>query len=786
MTTKTKIIRWSGVLAIFIVGLFTCLSLTVNDNALDLLPENAVSGDIEKLKNMGLVDRLFITLTINDAGGKDAALGGSNLVESVERLGAALEKSDLFSFVLFRLPKGYESGFMRTIVESLPLLLDNSDYGQLERKITSEGIATGLAQSFALLNSPAGIGLKKHVQLDPLGFSLLGLEKLNYLRSELSMAIEDGFFMAKDNRSCLLIAEATKSLTDSKEAEVIRDFLEETYGKTLAPNIEARVIGSLPHTLANATTIQGDLKTLLPVATLLLVCLLGVALRSVKGFLVLAIPLMAAAPAIGLSSLIHGGLSRLALGFGIVLLGIAVDFSIHLYLGQKVVTAGGTTSFSHLKRPIFFATLTTSAVFIILLFSGVPSHRQMATLALIGLLFAVAFSWVLVPTIGRPVSRPVTRRPAGRRQKFLQQRTVIMLVWAAVLGAGIYSWPQLHYNGDLRALDVPDKQVIEDERFFSKVWGEKGEQAFVLVEAENTEDLFERNYKVFNILKQDSGLHFQSLAPLLPGATMQNERRQRWQEFWRLNKDSFSERFLEAAREKGFSDRAFEPFFSWLAKEPLPLTYETYLQGSMAPLVQSLVKERAVSPHYYVMTTVALKGKELATLSRLETEIPGVTVIANAKWRAAVERGLRHDILFLSAAAGIVIVILAALQFKNILSVFAVLAPVFSALSAMSVFAFLTTGELNMMHLIMGIMVIGLSVDYGIFTVCACQDKQHSESGFAVSICAASSLIGFGVLAFAAHPALHALGVTVLAGIGVAWPTALFVSPVILSYKERN
>jgi hypothetical protein len=116
----------------------------------------------------------------------------------------------------------------------------------------------------------------------------------------------------------------------------------------------------------------------------------------------------------------------------------------------------------------------------------------------------------------------------------------------------------------------------------------------------------------------------------------------------------------------------------------------------------------------------------------------------------------------------------------------AVLAPVISALAAMSIFCYLTGRELNMMHLIMGIMVIGLSVDYGIFIVCAKLADRQTSSGRAVSICAASSLIGFGVLAFAGHPALHALGVTVLVGIGVAWPTALLISPVLLVFGKKE
>lgn len=787
MTIKQRVLRWSVVLAIVIAGMFSCLSLSINDNALDLLPEDAVLGDIQKLKNMGLVDRLFITLTVNDSGWEEPSSGRAHLLKSVERLGVELEKSEHFSFVLYHLPKGYESSFMKTLSRSLPLLLESSDYGTLAEKITKEGITSGLDQAFALLNSPAGIGLKRHLQKDPLGFSLLGLEKMNYLRSEFSMSIEDGFFMSRDSRSCLIIAEATESLTDSNGATIIHDFLDEAYVSSLSKNVEATIIGSLPHTLANATTIQHDLRFLLPVATLLLVLLLSATLRSVKGFLVFAIPLMAAPPAIALASIIHGELSRLALGFGIVLLGIAVDFAIHMYLGKKSLGVNDKYAFDHIKKPIFFATLTTSAVFVILLFSDVPSHRQMATLSLVGLLFAVAFSWFLVPTIGVPRIDSSGTFPPLKKGTFLRGRSFVLTLWFVIIGAGVLSWPQLQYNGDLRVLDVPDKNVMEDEQFFSKVWGEKGEQAFILTEATTSDDLFNRNFEVFKYLNDIGLLKFQSLAPLLPGPAEEKERLRFWNSFWQKNKTDFTDRFLEVAKEKGFSERAFQPFLNWLDAAPVSLSYDSYLQGSMAPLVQSMVKEHpSPVPKYYALTTVALEGASLDKIVQMEDQMNGVTVIANAKWRSSVERGLRHDVLFLSAAAGIVIVVLAIIQFKGALPVLAVLAPVLSALSAMSLFSYLTTGELNMMHLIMGIMVIGLSVDYGIFTVCACQGKYDSCSSFAVSICAASSLIGFGVLAFAQHPALHALGVTVLAGIGVAWPTALFVSPVILNMNKRG
>lgn len=150
-----------------------------------------------------------------------------------------------------------------------------------------------------------------------------------------------------------------------------------------------------------------------------------------------------------------------------------------------------------------------------------------------------------------------------------------------------------------------------------------------------------------------------------------------------------------------------------------------------------------------------------------------------------MEDVLKEDLLLLSCFAGSCVVLLVTLQFRRFRRVVAVLAPVFSALAAMGLFAWLRGGQLHIMHLMMAILVIGLSVDYGIFVVCNALGRSTVVTGLAVSICAASSLLGFGMLAFASHPVLHSIGVTVLVGIGAAWPAALWVSPALLKGKGR-
>ncbi len=793
MSRRSIFLRWIFVSLVVLAGIITCLHLDLRDDALDLLPDGAVRGDISLLQGMGLVDRIFITLTVQDSSGRKPEQDKQTLQKSAEKLGNILQKSGRFSFVLSRLPKGYESELFRTLQSSLPLLLDGDDLRMLEKMTTKEGIEKSLHNTFVLLNSPAGIALKRQVQQDPLGLVPLVLKKLKYLQSEFSMGFDNGFLVSRDGKSCLLIAESTLPLTDSHVAENVDTLLTGAFESSLGKGIEARMIGTLPHTLANSRIVKNDLRLLLPLATILLITLLGLTLKNVRALVVLSVPFLAAPPAIAMTMAVFGEVSGLALGFGIVLLGIAVDFSIHLYLTLSKGEGSQKDLLKSVGKPVFFATLTTSAVFIVLFFSQVASHRQMATLALTGILLAVLFAWLLIPTIisGHLGGKTVARlKMLPNIQLSARWRGAILFAWLFLLLCGALSWPLLQYNGDLRVLDVADARVVQDENHFSATWGGKGDQAFVVAKGSTLEELLDRNSDVYTFLKDQGISTFQSFAPVLPGVAARKQNSDRWKTFWQQKRPKFDEQFLVAARAQGFTDRAFAPFFAMLDKGPALLTPSEFVRGSLQPMFASMLK--MPSPHiagaedYLALTTVAVDGKVLPEFLSFASREPGIAILANSKWRAEVEHLLRRDIVTLSLAAGCVIVLLVGIQFRNIATVIAVLAPVLSALSAMSIFCYVTGGALNMMHLIMGIMVIGLSVDYGIFMVCSRLDSRRSVAVFAVSICAASSLIGFGVLSFASHPALHALGITVLVGIGVAWPVAIFVSPALLAYYEEK
>lgn len=790
MSGKFPLFRWLFVALVVVFGGYLVSSLRVNDNALNMLPETAVRADLQKLQEIGLVDRVVITLSADLRQFENKQAAQNALTTSAEALGKELESSESFSEVLARLPSGYEQGMFQGFAPYLPLLLDDDDLSVLQQRISPEGLQKQFRELFATLNSPQGLGLKQFLQYDPLGIMGLFLEKLEHLRGESTMQIKNGFFLSADGLHCLVQADSSASLVDSNIAFKVEKELETIYSKALSPGISPLVIGSLPHTVANAKTVQKDLRLLLPIASVLLILLLLTAIRSIRAAFIFSIPFLAAPLAIGITNWWFGEVSRLALGFGVVLLGIAVDFSVHLYLSLEREEGTADEIMARISKPICFATLTTVSVFSVLLLSQVTSHRQMAVLAFCGVLLAVLLSLAVIPLIvvrktgdigfTQTVFRSLNPGPAGRR--------IIFSLWMLVILLGGWSWQYLEYNGDLKTLDVANKEVAADEQRFAEIWGEKSNQAFILAEGETLEEALDKNSIVYTYLQSRGFDHYQSLAPMVPGPETQQAHLKKWKDFWsKAQENGFKANFTKAASDQGFNVQAFTPFFSNLDKEPVLMPADVLSESTLAPVFFSMmreVKESGNTPdHYLILTTVLLNDHHSDQLLQLDEE-GGITVIANDKWRQEVGHFIKKDMMVLGLLAWALIMLIVIVQFRRIDAVAAVLAPVITASSAMSIFCWLSGSSLNMMHVIMGIMVIGLSVDYGIFIVCANIERHSEVSRFAVSVCALSSLIGFGVLSFASHPALYSLGITVLIGIGSAWPAAIFVSPLFL--KERR
>ena len=162
---------------------------------------------------------------------------------------------------------------------------------------------------------------------DPLALLRYGLEKLRFVNPIGKTRLHQGHFLSADGHSALIIADSPVRITDSQGGAKLLAGFAETAAKILPPEIKAELVSGHRYTVVNAAAVQRDLFVVLSASTLALIALFLVFLRSWRALFVFLIPVAVVGLAAVAVSLFNPIVSGITLGFGAVLLGIAVDYS---------------------------------------------------------------------------------------------------------------------------------------------------------------------------------------------------------------------------------------------------------------------------------------------------------------------------------------------------------------------------------------------------------------------------------------------------------------------------
>ena len=149
-----------------------------------------------------------------------------------------------------------------------------------------------------------------------------------------------------------------------------------------------------------AQAIENDIKRVSIVSSVLLGGLLLVLFRSLRFVGLAAIPvgvgvLAGCAAVLAVFGRLHG----ITLAFGASLIGVSIDYVVHLYCHHSIVRpeGGATASLRAIMRPLATGAITTTAGFVALSASTLVGLREVACFAVVGILTAFASTVVLLP-----------------------------------------------------------------------------------------------------------------------------------------------------------------------------------------------------------------------------------------------------------------------------------------------------------------------------------------------------------------------------------------------------
>ncbi|MBA3477845.1 MAG: MMPL family transporter, partial [Lautropia sp.] len=302
------------------------------------------------------------------------------------------------------------------------LLGDAVDAG----RFTSAGLRSAIRQSLQDLASPMGLALKDLLVRDPTGEMLRLIDQLEPAEAPAS---NEGVWSSGDGTRALVLVQLKEDGTelDAQEAALatIRRAFEEAR-QALGSSATLEVTGAARFAVEARHRIRSDVERLSLIGSALILLLLGFIYRSPRLLLLGVVPVASGALAsIAAVSLVFGQVHGITLGFGIALIGEAIDYAIYIFIQGN---------HARLWRTIRLGVLTSLIGFSTLLWSGFPGLSQLGLFAVTGILTAALVTGGLLgPLFARetvPVPAPLVRA-LGVLLRFLRRLRWLPAVAAA-------------------------------------------------------------------------------------------------------------------------------------------------------------------------------------------------------------------------------------------------------------------------------------------------------------------------------------------------------------------
>ncbi|MEE9609162.1 MAG: MMPL family transporter, partial [Myxococcota bacterium] len=591
-----------------------------------------------------------------------------------------------------------------------------------------------------------------------------------------------GSFESTDGRYAIVLLGLRSSPFDSeRQAVLLRDIGIEFERLNAGGGLELEQSGVNRIAIASEQTVRGDANFISAVSIGVVCTLFMLVFRSLRHLAIAILtPLsgFAVALAVALSS---GPVHGITLGFGFVLVGVAIDYPIHL-INHHALSPPDTRpreTAARIRSSLLLSGLTTTLAFIALALSDFPGLEEMGTFAAIGVPTALAVTLFLVPSF-----MPASASPTPT-QRVLNQGSVRLVGWlaahrgliaalfagyAAIAAVGL---PQLRWEDDPATLIV----IPESERVRPRIPAVDGGR-FVVGLAPDAESALALNDRIYDRLERAiSAGHLEgvnSLHSFLWSQALQRENLEALRSV-----PDLGDRIDRAYSLSGFRPEAFRSFDAAVAAPAVPpLRPDDFVGSPLERVLDSLVEldERWAVVTY--LRGVASGGALRAALS----DLPGADYLDQREIVADVYQRYRRSTVRIIAIGCAIAFAVLQLRYRSLRR--GLLAFASSALPALATYGLfgLMDYPVNVVSAVSLLVVLGMGVDYGVFTV---DGARHPERlGATLSsllVSCLTSVFVFGTLALSEQPVLRSIGLTT--GIGVL--LALALSPAIFVLARR-
>lgn len=788
---------YSIVFAVVLLLAFSASRLSFEEDISRMLPLDEKLSEVNAVvQNSKFKDKLVINIFLADS---TASPDPDKLTAYAGELTDSLNAKFFPSHIgkITRVTEDEINNLYTLFYENLPIFLEPADYDSIEARLTEANIRNALQRGYKSLVSPAGFALKESFLKDPLGLTPIVLKKLQLLQLENIYEAKDGFIITKDHRNLLLFATPVYSANETSENRKlitgIAGFIQSLSDK-YDDMVTAEYFGGAAMAVENANRLKKDISLTVSLALAFLIVFISLFFRRKSVILLIFLPsAFGVLFSLACLHLLVQHVSLIALGAGSILIGITINFPLHLLTHFKKERSI-VTLFSDITQPLLTSSLTTAAAFFCLLFLQADAMNDLGLFVGLSIIGAALFTLLVLPVLLNEKSAEVPRNAGSpgiidrmAAYEYHKNRYLILAI-AAFSVVCLFTFDDVEFESDLSRMNYFPEHLKKAEEHLNKINRYSLKSVFLISKANSLDSALANNEKlrdkIERLQNENVVQKYSGIGDLFPSASGQYARIQQWNQFWTDEKKQRLKEMLSGiGSQYKFKDSAFTGFYEVLDRNFQVIPLENLDK------IRTLFLDNFISETDEIATVTTLLKVEEEKKKEAYAAFKDIDnlIIFDNKWLTY------HILEILKNNLSLLVTLSISLFFLIVIHSFGRVEIGLITFIPMAASWLWTLGimgafgiKFNMINIIISSFIFGLGDDYSIFLSGGyLQEYKYGVRNTvtyktSMLLSAITTLAGIGVLIFAGHPALRSIALMSVTGILSVVIITFTVQPLLL------
>lgn len=804
---KSPVIAWGLFFVITIALISSVLTLTYKEDISDFLPlDDKNQAALSVYQDISGANKIYAIIATRDTFDVDP----QELADGVEIFVEKIESSDSLHYIK-NIMKEVDMDKMLSIADvvydNIPYFLTDKDYQRIDSLFAiHDYVANQVSEDKQLLLFPSSNVLTSNISRDPLNLFSPILGRLKQAGMSINFDTYDGYILTPDGKKAVVILESSFGAHESENNAVLVTFLEncKIQSEKENSNLDIHIIGGPVIAVSNANQIKNDSILAVCIAGILIMILLIYVFRSFRNILLIVVSVgWGWLFAMGAIAICYNSVSIIVIGIASVILGIAVNYPLHL-IDHLKESDNPRAALREIISPLIVGNVTTVGAFLCLVPLNSPALHDLGLFSSLLLIGTILFVLLFLPHIVR------TRKPG---EKVMREPVLItklaglsiennkFAVWFVLIMTIVFGYFSLktEFDSDMRNINYMTDEQKEDMTYFQSLLSadHNSEELYIVSSGKSWDEALQQNGNISNsidsLVSEKLATRQNDVGAFLISKAEQQERIEKWNEFiLRYNKQLTAD-LSDAAIQQGFNVTAFADFTDIITRK-----YEIHdfdhFKGFISTVFVGNISEDVKADRkslVQVLSVPHIAMEETKQRLHKNKEFGGLFFDVKSM-NGSIANTLSDDFNYIGIACGFIVFIFLWLSLGSIeLAIVSFMPMAFSWIWILGIMGMLGI-KFNIVNVILATFIFGQGDDYTIFMTeglsyeFAYRKKLLSSYKNSIVVSALIMFIGIGTLMFAKHPALQSLGeVTVVGMLSVVLMAYLF-PPLVFNWLIRT